>query len=264
MADTFTMDESDINIPDLNPDEQDSLAVGQELEAAHDGLLAGKYSSATELESAYLELQKKLGTANTEETVAEPVEQEVAEDESESVATSFLNNASSEYAENGTISEETMAVLKDMSSEELVAAYIEMQGNAPESAPEPEVDAGPDLNDRQIIDIQNSVGGEAQYNELLSWASQNLGEKEIEAFDEVVDSGNAQSIKFAIAGIKSMYEAAVGSEGVMLTGKAPSPNGNSFRSQAEVVKAMSDTRYDSDPAYRAEVERLLANSPNLF
>ena len=44
----------------LTPDEQDSLKVGEELEAEHEGLLAGKYKDAKDLESAYLELQKKI------------------------------------------------------------------------------------------------------------------------------------------------------------------------------------------------------------
>ena len=33
-----------------------------------------------------------------------------------------------------------------------------------------------------------------------------------------------------------------------------------FRSQAELVEAMSDPRYETDPAYRADVIALLENS----
>ena len=39
----------------------------------------------------------------------------------------------------------------------------------------------------------------------------------------------------------------------MLTGKAPKSSGDVFRSQAELVQAMSDQRYDNDPAYRQDV-----------
>ena len=38
----------------------------------------------------------------------------------------------------------------------------------------------------------------------------------------------------------------------MLQGKAARAS-NGFRSQAEVVQAMSDPRYDTDPAYRQDV-----------
>ena len=39
----------------------------------------------------------------------------------------------------------------------------------------------------------------------------------------------------------------------MLQGKAASSSGDVFRSQAELVAAMGDPRYDTDPAYRADV-----------
>ena len=40
-------------VPDnLTPEEQDSLAVGEKLQEQQEGLLAGKYKSAEELEKA--------------------------------------------------------------------------------------------------------------------------------------------------------------------------------------------------------------------
>ena len=48
-------------------------------------------------------------------------------------------------------------------------------------------------------------------------------------------------------------------EGQLLQGKAAAP-ANGFRSQAEVVRAMQDPRYDRDPAYRAEVMQRLEQS----
>ena len=50
-----------------------------------------------------------------------------------------------------------------------------------------------------------------------------------------------------------MYEDANGYEGRMLSGKAPQVVQQGFRSQAEVLQAMQDPRYDSDPAYRQDV-----------
>ena len=46
----------------------------------------------------------------------------------------------------------------------------------------------------------------------------------------------------------------------MVTGKAPATKGDVFRSQAEVVKAMSDDRYDKDPAYRNDIMKKLERS----
>ena len=46
----------------------------------------------------------------------------------------------------------------------------------------------------------------------------------------------------------------------MLSGKAPRTSGDVYRSQQEVVKAMSDPQYDNDPAYRQDVMQKLARS----
>ena len=64
MAETFTND----NSPDtevLTEEEQNSLEVGEKLVAEQEGLLAGKYKSAEDLEQAYLSLQQKLGQEET-------------------------------------------------------------------------------------------------------------------------------------------------------------------------------------------------------
>ena len=57
---------------------------------------------------------------------------------------------------------------------------------------------------------------------------------------------------------------AVGYDGRMLSGKAPQASGDVFRSQAEVVAAMSDPRYDRDPAYRQDLIEKLDRSDIQF
>ena len=46
----------------------------------------------------------------------------------------------------------------------------------------------------------------------------------------------------------------------MLQGKAPVEKGDTFRSQAEVVRAMDDPRYEKDPAYRQDIYNKLERS----
>ena len=250
MPDTISMDESQSDAPELNADEQESLAIGEEMQAADDQLLAGKYKSVQDLEKGYLEAQKMLGDRSTEQETVE-------EEPSEYSSTDYLNAAASEYGEKGELSEETMNQLTSMSSEELIAAYINTQ--ATHQQPQ-----GVELSDRQVQSIKQTVGGDEQYDALVGWAGENLDSSSIDAFDSLVESGNAKAIELAVAGLYSMYEAQNGSEGQMITGKAPSTNGDRFRSQAEVVAAMSDSRYDSDPAYRQEIIEKLDRSEDFF
>ena len=46
----------------------------------------------------------------------------------------------------------------------------------------------------------------------------------------------------------------------MLSGKPPTTSGDIFRSQAEVVEAMSNPKYEKDPAYRQDILEKLDRS----
>ena len=251
MPDTISMDESQADAPELNADEQESLAIGEQMQAADDPLLAGKYKNVQDLEKGYLEAQKMLGDRAAEQETAE-------EEPTEYSSTDYLNAAAYEYGEKGELSEETMNQLTAMSSEELIAAYINTQTKQQQQSQSVE------LNDRQVQSIKQSVGGEEQYDALVDWAGENLDRSSIDAFDSLVESGNSKAIELAVAGLYSMYEAQNGSDGQMITGKAPATNGDRFRSQAEVVAAMSDARYDNDPAYRQEIIEKLERSDDFF
>ena len=243
-------------IPDnLTPEEQDSLAVGEKMQAAEDNLLAGKYKDARELEKAYVELQKKLGEKE------EDTEQVSAEEKSEekpqfSDNASLITSASEEYYANGNkLSDETMAKFSSLSTQDLIKAYIEVQAAQPEQAAPPA-----EITQDQINQIKNSAGGEQQYANIINWAKSNLPKESINAFDEVVNTGSVQAIQLAVAGLKTEYNNANGVEGRMVTGKQAPNKGDVFRSQAELVRAMNDPRYDNDPAYRQDIIEKLDRS----
>ena len=71
MAETMTYDAGTDTITtedNLSEAEQESLQVGEEMESQQEQLLAGKYKNAEDLEKAYVELQKKLGSESSEES----------------------------------------------------------------------------------------------------------------------------------------------------------------------------------------------------
>ena len=265
MAETLSYD----NTPEaevLTAEEQNSLEVGEKLVAEQDQLLAGKYKSAEELENAYLSLQKKLGQTEEEEVDYEESDEGYAEEEEsdeevsdDAPAVSLINEASEEYyANDGTLSEETIERFSEMSSTDLVNAYLEIQANNPQAMQSVE------MSDAQINSVQNAAGGEANYNSVVDWAASNLTDEAINAFDSVVDSGNPMAISIAFKGLQNEYNEANGYEGRMLQGRAASSAGETFRSQAELVSAMGDPRYDTDEAYRDDVLRKLDNSDLQF
>ena len=246
-------------VPDnLTPEEQENLAVGEKMQAAEDNLLAGKYKNAEELEKAYVELQKKLGDKKEEETEQASAEEKTEDKPQMSEGANLITSASEEYFANGNkLSPETLAKFSSLSSQDLIKAYMEVQSN-----PEFQQQAAPpaDISPAQINQIKNSAGGEKAYANIINWAKTNLPEDQISAFDEVVNTGSVQAIQLAVSGLKAEYDNANGVEGRMVTGKTAPNNGDVFRSQAELVRAMSDARYDNDPAYRQDVIEKLDRS----
>ena len=248
MAETLTVNtEPETEV--LTPEEQDSLKVGEELVAEQEGLLAGKYKNEKELESAYLELQKKLGDNDGIQEGKQETEEVTEEPKEDNPAMSLISEASAEfYANDNSLSDDTIEKFSSMSSKELVNAYIQSLKNAPAQET-----AEVDMSDADVNQVQNSVGGEKQYNAVVSWAAENLPKNKLDAFDNLVGTGNTEAIELAIAGLKAQYDNANGYEGRTLQGKPAKSSGDVFRSQAELVAAVSDPRYDNDPAYRQDV-----------
>ena len=120
------------------------------------------------------------------------------------------------------------------------------------------------LSEEQANQLMDMVGGEKAYQSMLQWASKNLSKEEIQMYDSVMGKGEPNAIFFAVQALNSKYSDAVGSDGQLLTGRSASDSGSAFRSQQELVAAMSDPRYDRDPAYRQEVMQKLENSDVQF
>lgn len=238
-----------------------------QLEAEEHSQYAGKFKSAEDLEKAYLELQKKLGqketdeSSSTEETESDDGEtEETSQDEESPVAkrVSFLKEASEEYYSNDNqLKPETINKLKEMPSEDLIEAYMEWQKSNPTVQSQP-------LSDEAAKDIVASVGGQEAYNDTLAWAADNLKPEEVAAYDNVVNSGNKDAIFFAVQALNQRYKDSVGFEGQRISGKAPKATVKGFRSNAELAAAISDRRYRTDPAYRFDVEQKLASSGDLL
>ena len=276
MAETLTVDPTptaevadSVEGVSLTAEEQDSLQVGEQIQEQQEQLYAGKYKSAEELEKAYGELQKKLGEKGDEDSEeagdSEPVESKEDSEETEetsqpSAAAELITSASNEFSEKGELTAETIAKFSSMSSQELVEAYMQVQGQLPQASQEAEV---ADISNAVVNEVKNAAGGETAYNNMVQWAGENLAQTSIEAFDNIINSGSVEAIKLAVSGLKAQYENSNGYEGTMLTGKAPTNTKDVYRSQAELVAAMSDRRYDNDPAYRQDVIAKLERSDNL-
>ena len=137
---------------------------------------------------------------------------------------------------------------------ETVEAYL--QGQRQQMGFTPTVE---NLSDAEVREVQNLAGGKAAYDNLTQWAEQNLPQADVDAFDEVINTGNKAAVRFAVKALNAQYEDAVGRSPDLVTGKT-STRGDKYRSMAEVVRDMSDPQYDTNDAYRLDIQRKLERS----
>ena len=238
---------------ELTPDEQESLAIGEEMMAKQENLLAGKYKNAQELEKAYKELESKIGTQNAPDQVStdslKSEEPEVKEEKT-AVETAFLESLWDESQQEGDFKQETLDKLKDMNPTDLAQEYLNYRAG----------NVQPELQQKDIDNLYNVAGGKKGYTDMMSWAKDNVAKQEIEMYDRVMENGDPLAAFFAVKALHYRYNDAQGVDAPMLTGKAARPQEPGYKSQAALVAAMNDPRYDNDPSYRSEVMEKLANS----
>ena len=242
---TLTYDSTPADQPEFNEQEIEALKVGEQAAEEQNQMLAGKFKDAEALEQAYIELQKKLGEPNENESDEVRREEGLQEQrDEEEVTSSFLDTlwdeSQSEYTQ------ETLNALGEMDAKQIAQMYLEYRHQA-------ETESSPEISPEVVTNLQNIAGGEESYNQMIDWAGQNLSREEITMFDNVIEQGDPSSCFFAIQALTNRYQDSVGKDGKVLTGYAPQDTADVFRSQAEVVAAMQDPRYDRDPAYRNDV-----------
>ena len=248
MANEITLNPYEQAEGEFSAEELDSLQVGEQLAEQEQQLLAGKYKSAEELERGYLELQKRLsGKEEPEVESQEEVQQEEQPEDNDEVD---LYDTIMESYRTGEWDPEVVNQVEGMNPVDVANMFLE-KGSSQQT---------PQVTSDDITQIQESVGGTTEYQNMIQWAGQNLSEQEVAMYDAVMDRGDPLAMFFAAQALNARYQDSVGYDGEMLTGNAPRNAGDAFRSQAELVAAMSDPRYDKDPAYRADVADKLERS----
>ena len=242
---TLTYDPTEYQEGEFNQEELEALAVGEELAAHETELLAGKYRDAEELEAAYIELQRKLGSredSSTDNVENQSQQDDDSEQEYEYDST-LVDELINQYNQ-GEFSDEIVAAVQNLSPAEVADMFLERGAGGNEFN---------QLGEDDITEFKGLVGGDQAYADMINWAAENLNPQEVQIFDQVVERGDPQAIYFAIQSLSYRYKDAQGYDGELLTGRAPTSGSSGFRSQAEVVRAMSDPRYESDPAYRQDI-----------
>ena len=204
--------------------------------------LPEKFNNAEELAKAYGELEKAYSSKEQPQTETP----EEAKESAEKQTGLSLDSYYKEFADNGNLTPESYEKLNQSGlSKELVDSYIEGQQA---------------VADLSVSSVYNSVGGEEKYNQIVNWATESLSETEIKTFNNIIENGTPDEAKFSIKSLESRYQLSTGVEPNLVQGNKPSIASDTFRSSAQVLEAMNDKRYGTDPAFRDEVARRIKNS----
>lgn len=221
--------------------------------------LPEKFQSWEDMAKSYAELESEAGKLRSQ--LKENKDADEGGDQEENLeipegddAQKAVENAgldfdalTSEFQQSGKLSDETYEALENAGIPKgVVDSYIEGQQLKAES-------------------IRNAtfeqVGGEDKFNVMRDWAAQNYTPEQKDAFNKAIN-GTAEERSMALNTLSTRYSDANGSEPDLLTGDNVSSgsSGAKYLSRAQLVADMQSKAYQTDPAFRAEVEAKLARS----
>ena len=270
---TITQNEN----PALSPENEEMLAaLAGEGDDKPAELLAGKYKSVEDLEKAYKELQSKLSRGESLPPKAEDDntadDQNGGDDEEDDkpagdareiygdLIGGKLDDAGIDFQDmnvrwqqSGTLEAGDYDQLAEAGfNKDMVDAYLSgLQYKAAQDTA---------LSVKEVTSIKESLGGEVEYNKMIQWAGANLPPEEVEGFNQIINTQPMSAVKMAVAGLHARYTAVEGREPKLIGGRASKGSSDKFESTAQLVEAMSDSRYSKDPAYQRKIQEKLGRS----
>jgi hypothetical protein len=222
------------------------------------GKILGKFESQEDLTAAYIELEKKLH---------EPTDNKIQADDdtSSELPSEEAGEPDSEEEPEG-VEPETNHTPSDDFREGISSAFETLQedGEVTEQVYEKFEAAGiPREAVARIQELENykesnelaSVTSEvADYPALQEWAGANLSESEINVFDNIVENGTLEEMRFAVNNLNGRMQGNTApKQSRLIKADAIAAATGGYPSQAHMLADMSDPRYNSDPAFRDKV-----------
>lgn len=145
-----------------------------------------------------------------------------------------------EYLENGDITQETREKLHKIGmSEDFINDFIE--GKKAQNAQKVA---------QEQAELADFIGGKDTFDSVIKWAASNLSQEEIASINSIRDMTAA---KLILQGLKSRMNDNEGTIPQFVNGSGQSFTEDIFESKEQVMEAIRDKRYKTDPAYVKKV-----------
>ncbi|WP_067516897.1 capsid assembly protein [Endozoicomonas ascidiicola] len=236
--------------------EQELAQIGQEqsapAETQEQEKILGKFESQADLEKAYQELEKKLGSrqeSDDDGKTDDKADGEMDEDKASDLiikANVDVDAIADHFYANGGLAD---SHYEELEKAGIPKAYVDQYISGVQAEGEQMREA-----------LFEEIGGEESFTAMSSWATVNLSESELAAYNQTMETGDLDAVRSAVMSLAFRFERANGKDPQLIGGQGKSAEGQGFESVAQLTEAMKDPRYQSDSAYRANVEAKLARS----
>jgi hypothetical protein len=230
--------------PDVQASQQEaeakSLAIGEKIINEHQEAETAVYEKARQDAESQIRYANKFRSAEDLEKAYLELEKKLGQPKTETTEDDDQNEQPDEPAE--------------------VREEEGQQGDQQEEEP-----VRPSLTPDEEKSILDAVGGADFYNQAVAWAATNLSPEEAAAYDAILAAGDRNVVQFAVSSLVQRFKSQGEFDGAPVSGKAVRGQGvKPFRSQAELARAIGNSKYQTDPAYRIDVEQRLAASGDLL
>ena len=234
--------------------EEGIIADNVEVAAKPEGIPDKFYDAETgkvdydAMAKSYNELEKK--QSGQKEDPKEPIDEPPitdAADDAVSKAGLDMGKLTEEYDTNEGLTDDSYAALE--------AAGI------PKATVDQYIEGQKALVAQAQTEAYSLTDGKEGYEAMSGWAKANLSAEELSNYNTQVNSPNSKVREMAIRGLHAQFSADSGDGKPLVHGNnSVTADGSGFKSRAQMIEAMQDSKYQSDPAYRAEVENKIARS----
>ena len=240
-------------IDDANTMPEEGIKDTVEVAAKPEGIPDKFYDAETgkvdydAMAKSYTELEKK--QSGQKEDPKEPVDEPPVTDADEAVEKAGLDmgQLTQEFDTNGQLGEDSYKALE--------AAGI------PKATVDQYIQGQQALVAQAQTEAYSLTDGKEGYEAMSQWAKANLSAEELSNYNTQVNSPNSKVREMAIRGLHAQFSADSGDGKPLVHGNnSVTADGSGFKSRAQMIEAMQDSKYQSDPAYRAEVENKIARS----
>tara|TARA_R100000700_G_scaffold1676_1_gene3881 strand:- start:2270 stop:3121 length:852 start_codon:yes stop_codon:yes gene_type:complete len=250
----FTQEE----VEKYNITQEELAAAGQEDPAPRTEKILGKFETQEDLQNAYQALEKKLHEPSnnqiqdTNSENPEPSSGQVSENNNtENSSEPNQENTNTENNTERTAVTEAYQALQEAGeiNEEIYAKFEEA------GVPKELVDRVQKLEQYKADnEMKEMSAGVEDYKGLISWAANNLSENEITTYDNIMENGTPDEMRFAIKNLDARMRAETKSpQSNLVKADAIAHSEGGYKTQAHMLADMQDPRYHSDPSFRDKV-----------